>query len=51
MIDEWTVCWRAPDEKDHNRAMITLYQQKTNANLMLFRVVTACVEMNPQRVP
>ena len=35
MIDEWTVCWRAPDEKDHNRAMITLYQQKTNANARL----------------
>ena len=60
MIDEWTVCWRAPEEKHSDRAMITLYQLKMNANARLtnwwlplipFRVVTACVEMNPLRVP
>ena len=59
MIDMWTVCWRAHEEKYNNRAMITLYQLKTNANarltnmatLVLFRVVTACVELNPLRVP
>ena len=60
MIDERTVCWRAPEEKHSDRAMITLYQLKMNANARLtnwwlplipFRVVTACVEMNPLRVP
>ena len=35
MIDEWTVCWRAPEEKHSDRAMITLYQLKTNANARL----------------
>ena len=24
MIDMWTVCWRAPEEKHNDRAMITL---------------------------
>ena len=55
----WTVCWGASEEKRNERAMITLHQLKTNANaglpiwlpLMLFRVVTACVEMSPLRVP
>ena len=35
MIDEWTVFWRAPKEKQNDRAMITLYQLRTNANLGL----------------
>ena len=35
MIDEWTVFWRAPEEKQNDRAMITLYQLRTNANLGL----------------
>ena len=35
MIDVWTVCWRAPEEKHSDRAMITLYQLKTNANARL----------------
>ena len=35
MIDVWTVCWRAPEEKHNDRAMITLYQLKTNANARL----------------
>ena len=61
MIDVFTVCWRAPEDKCNGRAMITLYQLKTNANArlaimaasnaMLFCVVTACFEMNPLRVP
>ena len=54
MIDVWTVCWRAPEDKHNDRAMITLYQLQTNViwlPLMLFRVVTASVEMNPLRVP
>ena len=35
MIDVWTVCWRAPEEKHNDRAMITLYHLKTNANARL----------------
>ena len=35
MIDVWTVCWRAPEEKHNDKAMITLYQLKTNANTWL----------------
>ena len=54
MIDVWTVCWRAPEDKHNDSEMITLYQLKTNViwlPLMLFCVVTASVEMNPLRVP
>ena len=45
MIDVWTVCRRAPEQKHSERAMITLYQPKANANawLMLFLVVPAVV--------
>ena len=32
MIDVWTVCWRAPEDKHNHGAMITLYQLKTNAS-------------------
>ena len=35
MIDVWTVCWRAPKDKHNDRAMITFYQLKTNANARL----------------
>ena len=35
MIDVWTVCCRAPEEKHNVRAMIALYQLKTNANARL----------------
>ena len=35
MIDVWTVCWRAPEEKQNDKAIITLYQLKTNANTWL----------------
>ena len=35
MIDVWTVCWRAPVDKHKDRAMIILYQLKTNANARL----------------
>ena len=35
MIDVWTVCLRAPVEKHKDRAMITLYQLKTNGNARL----------------
>ena len=35
MIDVWTVCWRAPLDKQNDRAMITLNQLKTNANARL----------------
>ena len=59
MIDMWTACWEAHEEKYNDRAMITLHKLKTNANARLtnmattlpFRVVTACIEMNPLRVP
>ena len=33
--DVWTSCWRAPEDKHNDRAMITLYQLKTNANARL----------------
>ena len=29
VIDVWTICWRAPEEKHNDRALITLYQLKT----------------------
>ena len=35
MIDVWTVCCRVPEEKHNDRAMIALYQLKTNANARL----------------
>ena len=35
MIDVLTVCWRAPEDKHNDRAMITLYQLKTNADARL----------------
>ena len=35
MIDVLTVCWRAPEDKHNDRAMITLYQLKTSANARL----------------
>ena len=35
MIDMWIVCWRTPEDKHNNRAVITLYQLKTNANARL----------------
>ena len=35
VLQVWTVCWRAPVEKHNHRAMITLYQLKTNANARL----------------
>ena len=35
MIDVWTVCWGAPGEKHSDRAMITVYQLKTNVNALL----------------
>ena len=57
MIDMWTLCWKAHKEKYSDRAMITLYQLKRNANARLANLGTsnalpaACVEMNPLRVP
>ena len=34
-IDVLTVCWRVPEDKHNDRAMIILYQLKTNANARL----------------
>ena len=60
MIDVWTVCWTASKDKHNDRAMITLYQLKMNANAWLNNmatsntlicVVTGYVEMNPLQVP
>ena len=34
-IDVWAVYWRAPEDKHNDRAMITLYQMKTNTNAQL----------------
>ena len=57
MIDVWTLCWKAHEEKYSDGAMITFYQLKTNANARLANMGTsnalsaACVEMNPLRVP
>ena len=59
IIDMWTFCWRAPEE----RTMIEQWLFYTSWSrpqmgglpiwlpLMLFRVVTACVESNPLQVP
>ena len=33
--DVWTSCWRAPEDKHNDKAMITSYQLKTNANARL----------------
>ena len=41
MIDVWTVCWRAPEDEHNDRAMITLYQLKTNANARLNNMATS----------
>ena len=41
MIDIWTICWRAHEEKYNDRAMITLYQLKTNANARLTNIATS----------
>ena len=41
MIDMWTVCWRAHEEKYNNRVMITLYQLKTDANAQLTNRATS----------
>ena len=35
MINVFTVCWKAPEDKHNDRVMITLYQMKTNANAWL----------------
>ena len=61
IIDVLTVCWRVPEDKHNDRAMIILYQLKTNANARLANmaasdadalcVVTTCFEMNPLQVP
>ena len=40
MIDVWTVCWRAPEDKHNDRAMITLYQLKMNANARVSNMAT-----------
>ena len=37
MIDMWTLCWKAHEEKYSDRPMITLYQLKTNANARLLQ--------------
>ena len=41
MVDVWTVCWRVPEDKHNDRAMITLYQLKTNANACLTDMITS----------
>ena len=43
MIDVFTVCWRAPEGKHNDRAMITLYQMKTNANAWLANITVSHV--------
>ena len=35
IIDVLTVCWRVPEDKHNDRAMIILNQLKTNANARL----------------
>ena len=35
IIDVMTVCWRVPEDKHNDRAMIILNQLKTNANAQL----------------
>ena len=41
LIDMWTVSWRAHEEKYNDRAIITLYQLKTNANARLTNMATS----------
>ena len=41
MIDVWTVCWRAPEEEHNDRAMITLYQLRTDANARFNNMVAS----------
>ena len=41
MIDVWTICWRAPEERHNDRAMITIYQLETNANAWLNNVAAS----------
>ena len=41
MIDVLTVCWRAPEDKHNDRAMITLYQLKKNANVPLANIAAS----------
>ena len=41
MIDVWTVCWRAPEEKHNDGALITLYRLKTNANARLTNIAAS----------
>ena len=38
MIDVWTVCWRAPEDKHNDWTMVTLNQVKTNANARLTNI-------------
>ena len=35
MINVFTVCLKAPEDKHNDRVMIPLYQMKTNANAWL----------------
>ena len=41
MIDVWAVCWRAPEEKLNDGALITLYQLKTKANARLTNIAAS----------
>ena len=41
MIDMWTVSWKAHEEKYNDKAIITLYQLKTNANTRLTNMATS----------
>ena len=41
MIDVWTEYWKAHEEKYNDRAMITLYQLKTDANAWLASMATS----------
>ena len=41
MIDVRTACWRAPEDKLNDRAMIILYQLKTNVNARLNNMVAS----------
>ena len=59
-IDMRTVCWRAHKEKYNDRAMINFIPTEDKRKCAacqygylwcFFRVVTACVEMNPLQVP
>ena len=41
MIEVWTEYWKAHEEKYNDRAMITLYQLKTDANAWLASMATS----------